>query len=281
MNHRTQMDWILLWNLLARFGNVRRCKIILKDSLKKLPGIGWAAQQNLYLFVSRSWEKDKEHFHSVLNYFVETNKPVQMLIFPEGTDFCKGTKQSSDKFAKKNNLPIYDYVLHPRTRGFSELVKVMRHGNVKSLLDVTVGYPVNIPWGFRSVILGNYPEQVHFNIKKYSIDELPEDTEELQQWCQDRWAEKEETLRQFYDKKHFNQPQILFAVPEKQMWRKMSLCLILWAAFVLLAFFLFYMSSFWCWYCLAGCLIYLILTVTGGAERVLLSANKRLNCSSR
>lgn len=55
-----------------------------------------------------------------LNYF------LQILFFPEGTDFTANTKARSDKFAAKNSLEPYEYVLHPRTAGFSFLVEKMR-----------------------------------------------------------------------------------------------------------------------------------------------------------
>lgn len=55
-----------------------------------------------------------------MNYF------LQILFFPEGTDFTANTKARSDKFAAKNSLEPYEYVLHPRTAGFSFLVEKMR-----------------------------------------------------------------------------------------------------------------------------------------------------------
>ena len=48
---------------------------------------------------------------------------------------------------------------------------------------------------------------VHFSIKRYPIDELPADsTEQMGQWLNERWEEKEEKLKKFYknDKKFHN-----------------------------------------------------------------------------
>ena len=280
MNHRTQMDWVLLWNLLARFGDIRCCKIILKNSLKQIPGAGWAMQQAMFLFLSRKWESDSRHFNSVLNYFIETDKPVQILLFPEGTDFCEETKVSSDKFAKQRDLPTYHYVLHPRTRGFFELVKTLRYGNIKSVVDLTVGYPVNIPSGFRSFVIGNFPEQAHFNIKRYLIEDFPKDDESLQEWCRQRWSEKEDILRVFYDRGQFDQPQVKFVRSETQMLRKMLFCLILWVAIVVGSLFLLYVSSWWRWVCILGSAIYVGFTVFGGVEKTIIDAHNRRHSSS-
>ena len=43
-NHRTRLDWMMLWSFLARFGNLSKEKIILKDGLRKVPIFGYAMQ---------------------------------------------------------------------------------------------------------------------------------------------------------------------------------------------------------------------------------------------
>lgn len=39
LNHRTRLDWLFMWCFLFRFGNLSHEKIILKDSLKRVPGV--------------------------------------------------------------------------------------------------------------------------------------------------------------------------------------------------------------------------------------------------
>ena len=43
MNHRTRFDWLFLWSYMIRMGNLRHHKIILKQSLKKIPLFGMLA----------------------------------------------------------------------------------------------------------------------------------------------------------------------------------------------------------------------------------------------
>ena len=52
----------------------------------------------------------------------------QILLFPEGTDLTKHTKWRSDLYAEKSKLPKYDFVLHPRTTGFTHIVQEMKKG---------------------------------------------------------------------------------------------------------------------------------------------------------
>ncbi len=40
MNHRTRLDWLFYFCVLYRYHGLNEIKIILKDSLKKIPGAG-------------------------------------------------------------------------------------------------------------------------------------------------------------------------------------------------------------------------------------------------
>ena len=40
MNHRTRFDWMFLWCYLVRMGDLKKLKIVLKDSLKAVPVLG-------------------------------------------------------------------------------------------------------------------------------------------------------------------------------------------------------------------------------------------------
>lgn len=40
MNHRTRFDWMFLWCYLLRMGDLYKLKIVLKESIKKIPVLG-------------------------------------------------------------------------------------------------------------------------------------------------------------------------------------------------------------------------------------------------
>ena len=52
LNHRTRFDWLFFWSYIIRMGSAPKHKIVLKDTLKKIPGIGEpltpAAHKTLY-----------------------------------------------------------------------------------------------------------------------------------------------------------------------------------------------------------------------------------------
>ncbi|XP_048209146.1 lysocardiolipin acyltransferase 1 [Perognathus longimembris pacificus] len=199
MNHRTRVDWMFLWNCLTRYSYLRLEKICLKASLKSVPGFGWAMQAAAYIFIHRKWKDDKSHFEDMINYFCDIREPLQLLIFPEGTDLTENSKARSNDFAEKNGLQKYEYVLHPRTTGFTFVVDHLREGkNLDAVHDITVAYPYNIPQTEKHLLCGNFPKEIHFHVHRYPVDTLPASNEDLQLWCHKRWEEKEERLRAFY-----------------------------------------------------------------------------------
>ncbi|XP_030627512.1 lysocardiolipin acyltransferase 1 [Chanos chanos] len=213
MNHRTRLDWMFLWCCLLRYSYLRLEKICLKAALKAVPGFGWAMQVASFIFIQRRWEEDRGHMASMLKYFCDIKEPLQLLIFPEGTDLTENTRAKSDVFAEKNGLPKYEYVLHPRTTGFTFIVDTLRKGeNLDAVHDITVAYPQNIPQTERHLILGLFPREIHFHVRRFPAASLPTRADLLQGWCQERWAEKEERLRRFYSE----EPRC-FDAPEAQV----------------------------------------------------------------
>lgn len=163
-------------------------------------------QGAMYLFLKRRWEQDEEYLNSVLDYFKDMNYPIQLMIFPEGTNLDKYSQPRSDSYARKNNLPLYKHVLHPRVRGFVHCIEKLRKATkrIDAVYDVTVGYDQDHCYSEVDIASGNFPKEIHFNIKRYNINEMPLDYTELEQWLCQRWAEKEDRLAKFYSSNDIN-----------------------------------------------------------------------------
>lgn len=207
MNHRTRLDWLYFWVPLLRMKALSHSRVILKAELKDIPPTGWGMQMVNFVFIHRRWETDKEIFRKTLDYFKNMQKPTQLLIYPEGTNLCEEMKVRSDKFAKKNDLPEYNYVLHPRTTGFTYLVQHMKNNNsFDAVYDISIAYPDNIVEHELDILKGKFPTEVHYHIKRYAAQDLPSDSKGLENWCKERWLEKEKQLETFYKTKQFDGP---------------------------------------------------------------------------
>ena len=117
-----------------------------------------------------------------------------------GLFFClENSTARSNEFAEKNGLQKYEYVLHPRTTGFTFVVDRLREGkNLDAVHDITVAYPHNIPQTERHVLLKDFSKEIHFHVHRYPVDTLPTSKEDLQLWYHKWWEEKGERLCFFY-----------------------------------------------------------------------------------
>lgn len=86
-NHRTEVDWMYLWDLALRKGRLGYIKYVLKSSLMKLPVFGWSFQILEFISVERKWEVDEPTMHRMLSSFKDIRDPLWLALFPEGTDF--------------------------------------------------------------------------------------------------------------------------------------------------------------------------------------------------
>jgi len=277
LNHRTYFDWMFMWSWILRFGSLPHEKIVLKAPLKKIPGVGWALQFFLFLFVNRRWELDKPHMTKLLNSFVQLEYPVQFLIFPEGTDMDERGKRRSDEFAKKNGLPIYNYVLHPRTTGFVHTLTVLRN-HVDAVYDLTVGYPKVLPYQRTSLLKGHFPQEIHFHLRRYPIQDIPTGEQELSDWLYKRWEEKEVLLKEFYERGYFDDQKLVCARDKDPSLCNLKLygSFIIWTGMIVLPTLGLIYSPTVRWFFAAGHVCYLFFTfVYGGFDVIEVEKHNR------
>jgi len=208
LNHRTRVDWNFFWAALLHGTHppAHNAKLVLKDEIKAIPGVGWTMQMARFAYICRKWEKDEKRFNEILTYLgnhsLSTGSPYQMILFPEGTNFTSATKKKSLKYGEANNLKPLNHLLHPRTTGFTYIVQKMReNGGLHAVYDVTLGYPDMVPETEQDLMDGNFPNEVHFHIKRHPISTLPTTYIGLEKWLQELWREKDQILDNFYTEK--------------------------------------------------------------------------------
>lgn len=219
---------------MIRMRTLSSLKIVLKESLRQLPFIGWGMQLCQFIFLSRKWENDEARIAEILSYACDNNDPISMLIFPEGTDLSPQSLVRSHEYSKKNNLALYNYVMHPRYRGTLHCLRTLteRPDNQKAITalhDVTIGYhdngerPVEL-----SVLAGKQPFEIHVLVKRYDIEELRKqlgfkaaddpsrdiqaEDAAFEAWLNQRFAEKEQNLTKFYANGRFDEQSTCVAL---------------------------------------------------------------------
>ncbi|KAK0582564.1 hypothetical protein LWI29_027115 [Acer saccharum] len=203
-NHRTEVDWMYLWDLALRKGCVGYIRYILKSSLMKLPVFGWGFHILEFISVERRWEVDESNMHKMLSTFKDPRDPLWLALFPEGTDFTEQKCIRSQKYAAENDLPILKNVLLPKTKGFCVCLEDLRE-SLDAVYDVTIGYKHRCPT-FLDNAFGVDPSEVHIHVRRIPIDDIPTSDEEVAAWLMNTFRFKDHLLSDFYSQGHFPHP---------------------------------------------------------------------------
>ncbi|XP_018565137.1 lysocardiolipin acyltransferase 1-like [Anoplophora glabripennis] len=215
MNHRTRTDWNFFWptlyhSVVGKGKLSHSTKFVLKDVIRHIPGPGWVMQLACFVYIKRCWLLDKEILQRYVDYVADISYKHSLLVFPEGTDFTEDTKKNSDDFAARNNIQKYDYVLHPRTKGFTFLAhQLLLKNNLDAVYDVTLVYPDTVPQREKVLLMGYFPRVVKVHFARYPKSVLPKSEPGLKEFLERRWLDKERTIKEFYATGHFLHGQIL------------------------------------------------------------------------
>lgn len=215
MNHRTRTDWNFLWPALYHAIEGKNkykysTKFMLKDMIRHVPGPGWVMQLTLSMFIKRCWIFDRKILDEFCGYLSALSYKCSILIFPEGTDFTEKTKKKSDEYAKKNNLQLFKYVLHPRTTGFAFLSnKLLEEKCLGAVYDITIFYMDCVPQNENILLRGNFPRQIKVHLDRYPADDLPQSEDGLKKFLEDLWSKKERLLENYHNNPNFKNGKIL------------------------------------------------------------------------
>ena len=139
-NHRSRIDWFFAWSLFLRLGSLAKQKVVTKSFFKDIPVFGWALGMDMHVFVEQNWEKDKETIRDTIRYYRDISLPVHLSLFPEGTALTDSNRRKHLEFSKKKGLEEYEYIMHPRTKGFIQCVNLLKDVIEFDICNVTVGY---------------------------------------------------------------------------------------------------------------------------------------------
>lgn len=67
---------------------------------------------------------------------------------------------------------------------------------IDTIDDVTIGYEGKFPIAEVDLLKGYFPKIVHFHIKRYNVNDLPTEDEQIGEWLKKCWDEKETRLKE-------------------------------------------------------------------------------------
>lgn len=127
-NHISSGDAIVLVSYL-NYLNITSCNFVAKSILTYIPGVGQVGYFNKDIIINRKWNEDKTQIKKRLdNYDFNGDKQV-IIIFPEGTRLTSSKLLEGQEYSKKNNFPIYNKLLVPKTKGINYILKYLSEKN--------------------------------------------------------------------------------------------------------------------------------------------------------
>lgn len=200
-NHRTEVDWMYLWDLALRKGRLQSIKYILKKSLMKLPIFNWAFHIIEFIPVERNWEVDEPLIRRRLSELKNPKDPLWLAVFPEGTDYTEKKCIKSQEYAAEHGLPILKNVLLPKIKGFNCCLQELR-SNLDAVYDITIAYKHRLPT-FMDNVYGVDPSEVHIHTEIIQVSDIPTAEDEVSDWLTERFRLKDELLSDFSTQGHF------------------------------------------------------------------------------
>lgn len=215
-NHQIYTDWLYLWwvgyaNTPQMHGHLY---IILKESLKYIPVAGTGMMFCGFIFMSRKMAVDQDRLAYRLKKLKSTHtapdgekylNPMWLLLFPEGTNLSKNSRNKSAKWAEKTGRKDPEHVLLPRSTGMFFTLNELK-GTVEYVYDCTVAYE-GVPRGKHgdqyftlssTYFQGRSPKSVNFHWRRFRIDDMPlHSATEFEEWVHARWYEKDALMETY------------------------------------------------------------------------------------
>ncbi|XP_014226873.1 acyl-CoA:lysophosphatidylglycerol acyltransferase 1-like isoform X1 [Trichogramma pretiosum] len=221
-NHQSTGDVPILMATFNAKPNVLPNLMWIMDRIFKYTNFGVVSLLHHDFFIASGRKKREESLRQLQKHLKESYVPLQrkwMVLFPEGGFLCK-RRETSQKYAKKNNLPILENVTLPRVGALQtifDIVGPVQNNNsseqqintrsvmsvvkpeIRWILDITIAYPQGKPIDLFTMITGSRPPcQTVLFYRIYPTSMVPKEPEQLSKWLYDRWAEKEALLDNFY-----------------------------------------------------------------------------------
>lgn len=193
-NHISEIDILIIVVVLNHF-NIKDWYFVFKDSLLKIPIFGSLCYDDIRL--TRNWEKDQE----LLEMQLKNIKKGTIIIYPEGTRYTNKKHKNTLDFCYQNKLPIYNYTLAPKTRGFHSMYKILKENNtLGNIYDLTLIMPKFINRNINPLNFESFGS-VHIFIEELQLDNNDLNYENLKRKLYLLWLNKNIIFDKF-TKKH-------------------------------------------------------------------------------
>ncbi|KAL2716854.1 acyl-CoA:lysophosphatidylglycerol acyltransferase 1-like [Vespula squamosa] len=218
VNHQSTGDVPMLMTTFNAKSNVLPNLMWIMDRIFKFTNFGIVSILHHDFFIISGRKRRDESLRQLEKHLKESYIGLNrkwLILFPEGGFLCK-RRETSQKYAKKNNLPILENVSLPRVGAMQIIFNTIgpmqdnkvQHDHLNNrasraeitwVLDITIAYPQGKPIDLPAIITGSRPPcETFLFYRLYPSKMVPREPELLSKWLYDRWVEKELLLENFY-----------------------------------------------------------------------------------
>lgn len=225
-NHQSTADVPLLMATFNTKKNILPNLMWIMDRIFKYTNFGIVSILHEDFFIVSGKDKRGESLQALVKHLRESYIPRRrkwMVLFPEG-GFLRKRKETSQRFALKNNLPVLHHVSLPRVGALQTIVDTVgpdKNSNpggnnntdpahnldgmgiypthVNWVLDITIAYPEGKPLDLGAIVTGyRKPCKTFLFYRLFPCRDVPRDHEAMTKWLYDRFVEKEQLLDAYY-----------------------------------------------------------------------------------
>ncbi|PSN37462.1 Acyl-CoA:lysophosphatidylglycerol acyltransferase 1 [Blattella germanica] len=204
-NHQSTADVPLLMATFNTKKNVLPNLMWIMDRIFKYTNFGIVSILHEDFFIVSGKDKRGESLQALVKHLRDSYIPRRrkwMVLFPEG-GFLRKRRETSQRYAVKNNLPVLQHVSLPRVGALQTIVdtvgpeKISNPGGNNNAdptinLDGMGVYPTHVNWVLDITIA--YPDGKPLDLGAI----VPRDHEAMTKWLYDRFVEKEKLLDAYY-----------------------------------------------------------------------------------
>lgn len=198
MNHAYETDWLFGWMFCEKIGVLGNCKAYAKKMISYIPTIGWNWKFAEFVFLERSFDKDKATINTQLNAIFDYPDPVWLLLNAEGTRFTKSKHEASVKFAKERGMAVLNHHLIPRSKGFIASLAVLKK-KCQSIMDVQLVFDEKDKTKptILNILKGRHLHG-HIYLRRVPMSDVPDDEEAAAKWLQELFVRKDKLQTSFH-----------------------------------------------------------------------------------
>lgn len=197
-NHVSSIDHLLLQIYLEYIG-IESFNYSFKIIINYIPGIGLICYSGTDIKFSRNWEKDKTNLANQIDKIKTGTKKQLITIFPEGSRLTSENLEEGQNFSRLNNLPIYDNLLVPKSKGLWFIINHLNKTNrLGRIWDLTLAIPKFMgKSAYFKDIIGKPIGPIYGMIKELKINFDIQDPELFKSWLFKNWTTKDNFLKNY------------------------------------------------------------------------------------